>query len=310
MNRYQTLAYQAGVLACALIFLLGPLPATAQTTGLSVTTASLRLWPEYDDPGLLVIFAGDFSTATGFPRDVSFPLPAGARNIQAAYPDAAGGLLVAASETSADQLTFRQLPVPAFHIEYYIDRQPSGDRREITYLFEAPFAIEALQISVQQPARATDFSVSPAPESTFMGDDGLTYSTFGRANLVAGNRLEIVMRYVKTDSGVSSPQLAVTTANTAPAPAPPASAGVGSWLPLVLIIVGTAALVGLLTYWLLSQRQARRLLPAARSPGRQDPAGDTAFCTQCGHAYGKDDRYCAQCGAPRPVRSTGGGRLR
>lgn len=312
MNRPRSIVFKASSLALALILLFGALTAMAQDADPTIKTASLRLWPEYDDPGLLVIFSADFADQIGFPRDISIPLPSGARNVQAAYPDASGSLLNADSQINEGQLTYKQLPMPAFHIEYYVDRQPSGDQREITHVLQAPFAIEALEITVQQPARATEFSVSPMAESSYTGDDGLTYHVFNRTNLAAGDVLEITLRYIKTDSGVSRPQLAVTgntataAAPTIPAASPKAVGGI-TWLPWVLVGAGATALAVLATYWLLSQRQQHSLTAQSRqgpsrAPTRADakPApGVTSFCTQCGHPHGRDDRFCAQCGAPR-----------
>lgn len=304
-------------LTALVILLAGVTGMAAQNDGLTIARASLRLWPEYDDPGLLVIFAGNFSDGTAFPRDVSFPLPAGARNIQTAYPDATGGLLIAASETNAEQVTYKQLPTASFHLEYYLDRQPSGNQREIRYLFQAPYPIAMLEVSVQQPARATDFSMTPASETSFVGDDGLTYFTFNRANLAAGDKIEIVFRYTKTDSGVSRPQLAVTNpaltpaASGQPAVAQPSDASIGAWLPWALIGIGAVSLLALLAYWLLWQRRPAvaqtSVRPApVKAPARPTsaaaadaPAGKAAFCTQCGHPFRPDDRFCAQCGAPR-----------
>lgn len=309
MNRYRSLGLRAGILACALIFVLGALPVMAQDAAPTIKTASLLLWPEYDDPGLLVIFAGDFADPTGFPRDISIPLPAGARNVQAAYPDTAGGLLNANSEISESDLIYKQLPVSSFHLEYYVDRQPSGNQREIVYSFQAPYAIEALAVTVQQPARATDFSVDPAAAGSETRDDGLTYYIFERTDLAAGDTLKIVLRYTKTDSGVSSPQLAVT--NSSPTPAAPSTSSsspdIGAWLPWVFIGAGAITLTAFFVHWLLSRRRRpapetskRPNVPSTRVQRTPGPAADAAdFCTQCGHRHRPDDRFCAQCGAPR-----------
>ncbi len=308
MIPYRPSAHIAVLLACLLLLWVGAMPGAAQTADPTIATASLRLWPEYDDPGLLVIFAGEFADSAGFPRDVSFSLPTGARNVQAAFPDASGSLLVADAEVADGSVTYKQLQAPAFHIEYYVDRQPSGNQREIVHVVQTPFAINSLEVTVQQPARATDFSLTPAAESSYTGADGLTYYVFNRANLAADDRLEITMRYTKTDSGVSQPQLAVTNAPAAAAAAAPAVADSNAWLPWVLIGVGGVVLVGLLAYWLLTQRArpavsapaqrnvARRPAPKTTGPA---PANALGFCTQCGHPHRPEDRFCAQCGAPR-----------
>lgn len=296
----------APALVALLLFALLALPATAQGPTLTIAEASLRLWPEYDDPGLLVIFGGTLTGATAFPQEVAFPLPANARNIQATYQDASAGLLTRPWQLVGDKLTYT-LPAPDFHIEYYVDRSPSGDERVVSHVFEAPYAIQALTVMVQEPARATGFSLTPPAEQTILGEDGLTYHVFERKGLAAGEKLEIQLRYTKTDSGLSKPQLMIPNA---PASTPtPASTGSkpADWLPWILIGVGGAFLLGAAGYWFRSRwREAPEARPArvAERPAQRTPAAPTktaaaAFCTQCGRPLRPDDRFCSHCGAPR-----------
>jgi hypothetical protein len=270
-------------------------PAVAQGD-LQIPQASLRLWPEYDDPGVLVIFAGSFADTAAFPQKVAFPVTTGARNIQATVNDAAEGLLTQQWQMEGNKVTYT-LPQPGFHLEYYVDRPPSGNLREIVHTFEAPYPIESLEIAVQQPARATDFSVTPQPSSVITGSDGLTYH---------------IIRYTKTDSGVTAPQLAVTSATPVagasespgaqPKPATPTN-----WLPFALIGAGLLALIGIGVYWFLSHRRAppksvRRptVTSASSQPApRPAPAAAATFCTQCGRAFRPEERFCAACGTPR-----------
>ncbi len=140
-------------------------PAVAQSEP-QIPRASLKLWPEYDDPGVLVIFAGDLADTTTLPKTVAFPVAAGARNIQATVNDATQGRLLSQEwQMDGNKVTYT-LPQPGFHLEYYVDRPPSANKREIVHTFEAPYPIKSLEIAVQQPARATDFSVTPKPSST------------------------------------------------------------------------------------------------------------------------------------------------
>jgi len=295
-----------------LLVLLSVWPAAAQGA-LTIPQASLKLWPEYDDPGVLVILSGDFANDASFPQTVAFPVAEGARNIQATVNDPAKGLLSQEWQMQGGKVAY-SLPKPGFHLEYYVDRPVSGDQRKIVHTFEAPYPITSLEIAVQQPARATDFSVTPAPSRTTTGADGLTYHIINLENLAAGEKRDIAISYVKTDSGLSSPQLALTSATPAPqaaaAPAqvqakPAAQAG---WLPILLIGAGLLALIGIGVYWFLSRRRTTAPVKPVRptvasappQPAqRPTPSGAAAFCTQCGHTLRPDDRFCAQCGAPR-----------
>ncbi len=312
MNGFHELRRRVALLVTlTLLVLISVWSAAAQGT-LTIPQASLKLWPEYDDPGLLVIFSGDFASDATFPQTVAFPVAEGARNIQATVNDPAKGLLTQQWQLQDGKVAY-SLPQPGFHIEYYVDRPISGDQRKIVHTFEAPYPIAALEIAVQQPARATDFSVTPAPSRTITGADGLTYHILNLENLAAGEKRDIAISYVKTDSGLTSPQLAVTSATAAPqavAPAQPQTTPVAqtSWLPIVLIGIGLLALIGIGVYWFVSRRRTAAPVESARptvastppQPAiRPAPVAAPAFCTQCGHTLRPDDRFCAQCGAPR-----------
>ncbi|MGC8779260.1 MAG: zinc ribbon domain-containing protein [Anaerolineae bacterium] len=284
--------------------LLGGMTVAAQAPALTIDQASLRLWPEYDDPGLLVILSGAFTGTTTFPQQVAFPIPANARGIQATYVGDDGGLYNQAWQIVDGKLTY-SLPRPQFQIEFYLDRPPANTQRELSYTFEAPYAINTLIVSLQQPARSTGFSALPQPEESFQGSDGFTYYTFARNGLKPGDRLPVTMRYAKNDQGLSVAQAKLDAgAAAAVAPTKAASAGaVPSWLPFLLIGLGAAALIGAGGYWVFRMRPSATV-PAKPAPGRgQAPgnvgAGRAVFCTQCGHRFGPEDRFCAQCGAPR-----------
>jgi hypothetical protein len=312
---------RAALLALLVVAIIAPAAVFAQAPAPTIETAELRLWPEYDDPGLLVIFSGDFAAGTATPLNVAIPISAGARNVQATYQDASGTLINRPFELTDGTLTY-ELPASSFHIEYYVDRDPSGDDRQIKYVFEAPYAINALRVAVQQPARSSGFTLTPVADTTEQGTDGLTYHVFTRQNLAAGETLEIGANYTKTDTGLSRPQLSVTDTEAAPSAEPPVAAtSPTDWLPWVLIGAGVALLVGILVYWLLSRRQAEPAPePAARPVTRSAASGQkplptvsarpaqspstaserpTAFCHNCGNALKADDKFCSQCGTPR-----------
>lgn len=300
--------------------------AVAQTAPI-IESADLRIWPEYDDPGLLVIFSGQFAEGTNVPFQASFPIPAGARNIQATYQDDSGTLINRPFEVKDGKLVY-ELPSRGFHYEYYVDRAPSGEQRDIAFEFEAPYAIDALRVAVQQPARATGFALAPAAENSETGTDSLTYHILNRRNLALGEKLGLEIKYTKADSGLTAPQLAVAPtsaaalpAASAPATTTTAATGVTNLLPWLLIALGLVLGAGVLVYWwmtsqrrsaqpaapmpakggatLAGQGSARPVQPPARAAARPQSAESVSFCTNCGHGLKAEDRFCSQCGAPR-----------
>jgi hypothetical protein len=314
-------AGQAALFAILLLLSIGAsaLPVSAQATAPVIQTADLRIWPEYDDPGILVVLAGKFADGSQFPLQASFPVPAGARNVQATYQDASGALINKPYEIKDGQLTY-ELPSAGFQLEYYLDRAPSGDQRNIDYTFVAPYAINSLREEVQQPARSTGFTLTPAGASAQQGGDGLTYHVISRSNVAAGENLDTKISYTKADSGVSAPQLVAQTSTASqPAAAPATTTASGSStniLPWLLIGLGVALLVGILAYWLVTRQrqpapqqvstgrpaavQAKAGQPAPRPLAPTRPAAEAvSFCTNCGHGLKAEDRFCSQCGAPR-----------
>lgn len=315
------IALFAAIIAFTAASVVGPCaPVHAQSAAPEIAQAELRLWPEYDDPGLLVIFSGAFAEGTPTPVQVALPIAPGARNIQATFMDESGTLINRPFEVKDNVLTY-EVPSATFHIEYYVDRAPSAAQRNIEFTFDAPYAIDALQISIQQPARATDFSVQPAADGSEPRADGLTYHTLIRSNVAAGQELGLSIRYTKTDSALSAPQLAVTTTE-GPAPDTTAATTLATTktnlLPWLLIGLGVALLAGIGAYWFLSQRRqkpAGRAAPArsragTRAPEARGGAGASrpsssaataaaAFCTQCGAPLHASDRFCPQCGTRR-----------
>jgi len=187
------------VITVILLLAIAPaLPAGAQNP-LVIQQAELRLWPEYDDPGLLVIYAGSFESGTTVPLQVAFPIPSGARNVQATFKDEAGTLINRPFEIKDGQLTY-ELPAADFHFEFYLDRPPSGDERTLSYTLDSPYSIKSLTITVQQPARAIGFALTPAAEDSQQGSDGLTYHTLNRQNVAAGETVGLELKYTKPDT--------------------------------------------------------------------------------------------------------------
>jgi len=288
-------------------------PSAAQGQEPVIESELLRLWPEYDDPGVLVISSGTFNTDLAYPFDAAFPVPEEARSIQATVDDPSQGLLNRPWELKDGRLTY-SLPIPGFHYEYYVDRPPTGDQRTINYTFEAPYRMKELEVAVQQPARSTDFSVSPAPTGSFVGGDGFTYYTFTRENLAPGDRFDIVLRYTKTDENLSTVGTApAAAASISQAPAPTPQSSVPDWVAWALIVAGAVGLLGGIGYWFYTQRKAAVTVPSkpiASAPPRmpaprpsppRTPGAATVFCTQCGRQLAAEDRFCASCGAPRRV---------
>jgi hypothetical protein len=181
----------------------------------------VRVMPEYDEPGVLVIIGFTLPADVALPATLKFPMPAGAwiggigevdptgsfvYNYAGSYPAVEPGAVwdIATIEVK----DYRQIQIDY----YYNPGLPEGaGQRSFPLLAQMPMDATSLLLHVQQPARATDFSVQPALQGSGQGDDGFTYSVSAYQDVKAGSTLGHVVSYyspdggLSTDSGESSP---------------------------------------------------------------------------------------------------------
>src|ERR1035437_3483999 len=149
-------------------------PALAQATNEPTGFKNVTVWvyPEYDDPRLLVMLEGQI-TGTTLPALVKFLVPqsanlfsAGSKNTQGVY---SGGPpnRIASSVQGWDEISYT-LPTTAstFRVEYYDDIITGSPDKKISYDFRWLYPISDLNIVIQQPLKATNFNVSPPGTKT------------------------------------------------------------------------------------------------------------------------------------------------
>jgi len=292
----------AGLLVAVLTILLQHLPSAAGSAAPgTVAIAMLRvdIWPEHDDPRVLVIYRGTLSPDTPLPYTLAFSVPAAAVVHAAAY-SRDGQLFTAQYQTvrSGDQAQIAfAIPVPDFQFEYYVDVITPPPQRTFEVNIVFPLPVANLQVSVEQPLRASGFALAPTAGSA-AASGAFTYHLYADQAWPAGKPWRVRGTYRKEDT--------VPSLTSAPAVAqPPAPTGGGRTLPLLLTaVVGlVAGIVGaLLVGYLRRSGAGRRPAQAAppKRPGRHnqtmDEAGRQRFCANCGKRAAPNDRFCSNCG--------------
>ena len=295
----------------ALAAALLPAGAAAQETP-RFKRLEVSLWPEYDEPRLLVRQKGELADGVSLPATLRFPVPAGAEGHTACAIDETGKHLPRQWEmTSGDN------PVLSYSVdkrstdnEFYLQSFEGTGRREFTYKVRLPGAVDSLLVEVQQPLRTTNFSVSPAAKQTVSDKQGFQYHRFDYTNLAAGQEITFTVSYEKADAkpSVERQQNAAT--------AQPGADSNGA-LGLVLALLGLGAVaVGVISY--RGSRRPARVSAATRgqvkgsnrraqtpavargAPNRRDapaPARQgSRFCTQCGDGLPPRAAFCPTCG--------------
>lgn len=295
----QTLQRASALATLILAVMLIPAVAAAPAGGGAAKNAprlesvQIEIWPEYDRPAALVILKAELAGDVGLPAAVSLRIPASSGGPAAvAFAIAKTGQLLNLKHDRSDAVDFITLrftvPERFFHVEFY-DRLATGaNERNYKYLWPGDLPVSSLDVIVQEPAGASDFSVQPALGASATGADGLRYRSAQLGAVKQGAPLPIEIRYTKADPRTSVEILK----RNAPAPGPQATRADGATeYSRLYLALGAAALLmaGLGTVYFFWWR--RRARPRVGS------AGGGAFCAKCGNAVAAGDRFCSKCGA-------------
>jgi len=257
-----------------------------------LASLQIEIWPEFDRPAAaLVILRGEIAADVALPAAVSLRLAATSGGPSAvAYSTGADGNLLSLTHDRRDAGDFITLkfhaPERFFQIEFYDPLVTSAPERSYSYVWTGDLAAERLSVILQEPAMASDLSVQPGLEATTLGRDGLRYRSAELGPFQAGRRLEVKVRYTKTDSRTSVEIVKPESPDSFPLPsAGPSKAELAIWL------VGSVAVWGLgawaaMTWW------SRRKSVAEPQPG------GAGFCRKCGAPSASNDRFCSKCGTP------------
>lgn len=275
-----------------------------QPADLRIARLQLSIWPEYDDPRVLLIIRGELAPGVAFPTHATLPVPKDAELIGAGMISELGELLlhphrvIPGSASDALEIT---LPAPRFFAELYYDPfETSGDAKRFTYTFEAPYPIAQLDIDIQKPYTASEFVTEPPAMAQESEGRDTTYHRFSYRGVAAGQPMTFTISYVKTD-----PQPSVPKAASEPAAGPAAQGPQDRMLIYAGILAGvTAAYILVALLWTGYQRRHAAVTPpetpprplsVASAPLPDVPAAAN-FCSHCGRALDAEYAFCPGCG--------------
>lgn len=287
----------------ALALDLTALPAYADEP-LRISSMGVFVWPEYDQPGVLVQYQGEIAGKPDKtnPQEVSFLVPRGA-GIGAACSIQPDGNHTSETwkESDADdgltKVAFK-ISQPEFHVEYYFNPLTGSSDKRMDFSYTAALPADELHLDIQHPLKATNFILTPDTPNTHKDDDGFTYHTYTFKQVAQGQKLATNIAYTKTDpkpsvSGDKKPASASTTLSSE-----------GGINPNQVIVILTAmGFVGIAGFFVWERRTRQAALEVTRfDPVERMPSGRSVspggYCTQCGSAMEVGDRFCAHCGSP------------
>jgi hypothetical protein len=292
MPRLLTVLFLAGAI-------LVPSHAYGQTP-ISLSTLQVQLWPEYDQPSMLVIYDFQVGSGTELPVGVSLKFPKDANLIAVAVQGADGSLMNADYLESAGndmwQSVVVQIQSPTiYRLEYYQPLQRTDARRQFSFQWTGEYAIQDFSLAVRLPADATGVATDPELTPTqSAGGTTLLEKDFGA--LGAGDTFDLRLDYTR-----SSDALAASQADLQPSqPLDGSTQGrvmLSNYYPYILGALGIVLVAGgSLYFWQSSRarspRDKRHRTSSEKTAGRDDDV----YCHQCGARAEPGDRFCRVCG--------------
>jgi hypothetical protein len=274
------------------------------------------VWPEYDQPSVLVIYNITLASTTSLPASLSVRIPAAVGKPAAVAMQDVAGLynlnytIAAAGDWVEVRFT---TPVPEVRVEYYDPLVKNGSTRNFTFRWPGDYAVDNLTIKVQQPIGATGVTFRPDIGAGRVDSDGLTYFTQVIGKVSAGTNFDLVMSYDKASDALTNPQqFTPAEAKQAVDANTPGRVtlfkSISMTKPqLALLGLGLLLIIGGVVWYYQTGARAR-LAAGAGSGGRKrhsraesvpEPAGgphDGAFCHQCGKKANPGDVFCRACG--------------
>ncbi len=313
-------------LTLLILLILGTALAVRAQTPVRLDEMSVALWPEYDKPGVLVIYSGTLAEDVPLPVTITFAMPAAVGTPSAtAGVDDLGNFRYRKYELRAQGdtvLVSYSLPYRRFQMEYYIDLLAGqGSDREFTFTYQADYPVRDFRFEVQEPLAASAFQIEPAAGSVIT-EAQLPLHLIPVGALDQGQSANVTVRYHREERRLSAEILGLPTPGPAEFEDAPRAGG-GIPTSTAVILAGALAAVGLAVgawIWTRAQasagtsRQARRYAErrkkdrvppepprrpaAAPKPPQSDVIG---YCHQCGRPLKRDEIYCPNCGTRRKL---------
>ena len=281
-----------------LLFLFLPFHVQAQGE-IQLSSVTVSIWPEYDQPAVLMIYRIAMAPGTTLPASLTVRIPGNAKINAVATNDPTSGLVNAPYEESVQgdwdvlKITANTLQV---QVECYAPLVKNGAKRHIVFGWVSDTSTDKLEVNFLRPLGATGVTISQTPVSTSPGQDSLMNYQIQAANLAAGKVFTITIDYERTTDALSNSGQAVQAAST-PGSDTPGRASLQAFLPWVLAGIGVLLIAGGIIGFFAWQRGGQGAVKARRHvPARKESEDENIYCHECGKRAQPGDVFCRTCG--------------
>jgi hypothetical protein len=280
------------------ILTLVPIPVVAQNQ-VYLSTMSVDIWPEYDQPSILYIYRVTLAPGTVLPASLALRIPSDGQITAVAILDPTNGLINSPYDSTTQgkwtsvNITTNTLQV---QIEYYKPLSKTGSARHIEFEWPGDYAIDRLDVNFLRPFGAENVTLSLAPVNTSPGQDGLTNYLVQATNLAQNQPFSLTIDYTRQTDDLSISSQPVQAAST-PGVDTPGRISMTGIIPWVLAGIGVL-LIAVGVVWFVSwQRKGHDSVKGKKQATHRDQnMEEIRYCPQCGKRAQPEDVFCRTCG--------------
>jgi hypothetical protein len=275
-------------------------PASIQAQSpVRLASVSVDLWPEYDQPGLLVIYHIQLAQDTPLATSLSLRIPADAQINAVAVIDSSQGLINAPYQSfvqgdwSTLEITINSIQL---QVEYYVPLTKNGNTRQILYQWPGDMLVDTLDVNFLLPPGSSQVKMTPSPATSGSGQGGLTNYVIRIANPPLGQPTKVTIEYQRPTDELSIASLPVQAIST-----PGTSNSGGLTSPQVLRwALGSLGLllIGGGVFGFFRWRKGNQKYSGTKvTSDTLETENETVYCGECGKRAQPGDIFCRTCGA-------------
>ncbi|MBW8011251.1 MAG: zinc ribbon domain-containing protein [Chloroflexi bacterium] len=272
-------------------------PTNVQAQGdMTIRELEINLWPEFDEPEMLVIYFVQLDPDTPLPANLTFRIPtaAGDPNVVAVGSSREVRGEVTYQREIAEEWAVISLIADDYFIqlEYYDPALDlSSANRHYELIWPGDYAVGDLLVKVQNPVDAQNISATPDLGVGTPGGYGLLYFDISGGSLQVGEEFDLTLDYTKDTNTLSFDRWQLNQLNSTQT----SSRGLPTWAIWGLGIIGVGLIMfGVIKYFRDDQPPPRKR-PRRRKAASQASSG-FVFCHNCGTQSKSGDKFCRDCG--------------
>lgn len=276
-----------------LLVLISPASAQAQQS-LTLDSLKVMLWPEYDQPSMLVIYDFEVAAGTPLPVMVDIRVPKDGNITAVAYLE--NGLLNAEFNGPKEDgnwqvISFIVRKPAVYRLEYYQPLEREGGVRSFSYQWTGDYAVNNFRLEVMVPADSTAIKASPV--LPFLLEQPFQSGRASLGSLAEGEQYQLDLQYTRAINETVFP---AESAQVTAEPVTQNTAGRVTLdnLPYVLLGFGIILIAGA-AYYFRQTGSAPASKPRKRTSKTKADESQT-YCHECGTRAYAEDRFCRVCG--------------